>query len=163
MGCKINIFQHLKIRISRCVHFFKTFYILIQTILKTSGIAYSFGMLILFAFIIGSIIIGLTLYSSAMDRIKDYGTLKAIGANNGYITRLIITQASILCVIGFIFGSCLMELFRWGISHKGIIFHYPLWLRVSFLFIAAFAAFLGSIFPIRLITRLEPAQVFRGG
>jgi putative ABC transport system permease protein len=66
----------------------------IFTVLKSSGIAISFGTLILFALIVGFVIIGLTLYSSAIDRIKDYGTLKAIGANNTYIRNLIITQAS---------------------------------------------------------------------
>ena len=135
----------------------------IDTILQTSGVAYSFGMLILFAFIVGSVIIGLTLYSSAMDRIKDYGTLKAIGATDFYITRLILTQAAILCFIGFILGTCLMELFRWGIAHKGIIFSYPLWLRGVFFFVTFATAFIGTFFPIRLINNLEPAQVFRGG
>ena len=133
----------------------------VQTILKTSGIAYSFGMLILFAFIVGSVIIGLTLYSSTMDRVKDYGTLKAIGANNRYITRLILTQALLLCIVGFMLGTGLMEFFRWGIAHKGIFFHYPLWLRGVFFLITVFTALLGSFFPIRLITKLEPAQVFR--
>jgi putative ABC transport system permease protein len=47
----------------------------------------------------GFFIIGLTLYSSAVDRIRDYGTLKAIGATNGYITRLILLQSSCSQVI----------------------------------------------------------------
>src|SRR5690606_37846469 len=54
----------------------------IKKILASSGIALSTGTLIVFALITGFFIIGLTMYSSALDRLKDYGTLKAIGASN---------------------------------------------------------------------------------
>jgi putative ABC transport system permease protein len=134
----------------------------ILTVLKSSGIAISFGTLIFFALIVGFIIIGLTLYSAAIDRIKDYGTLKAIGATNSYIRRLIVTQAMIFAVTGFIIGTLLVEAFRNGIANAGTIFNYPLWLRVIFFFVTLLIALLGSSFAIKRIVKLEPAQVFRG-
>ena len=45
--------------------------------LGSTGIAISIGTLLIFAVISGFFIIGLTLYSAAIDRIRDYGTLKA--------------------------------------------------------------------------------------
>jgi len=134
----------------------------IITVLKTSGIAISFGTLIIFALIVGFVIIGLTLYSAAIDRIKDYGTLKAIGATNGYIRKLIITQALVIGVLGFCVGMALVEGFRNGIAKAGTIFNYPLWLRFCFFGVTLVIAFCGSMFAIRRITSLEPAQVFRG-
>lgn len=134
----------------------------IITVLKSSGIAISFGTLIFFALIVGFVIIGLTLYSAAIDRIRDYGTLKAIGATNGYIRRLIITQAMIFAVTGFIIGTLLVEAFRNGIANAGTIFNYPVWLRVAFFLVTVLIAFFGSSFAIRRIVKLEPAQVFRG-
>jgi len=134
----------------------------ILTVLKSSGIALSFGTLIIFALITGFVIIGLTLYSSAIDRIKDYGTLKAIGATNGYIRRLIMTQATIIAVVGYIIGYGLITAFKNGIAKAGTIFEYPLWLKLSFLGITLFIALGGSLFAVRRITKLEPAQVFRG-
>lgn len=131
------------------------------TVLKTSGIAISFGTLIFFALIVGFVIIGLTLYSAAIDRIKDYGTLKAIGANNGYITRLILMQALLVAVVGFIIGTGLVEAFRNGIANAGTIFDFPLWLRGVFFGVTMLIAIFGSIFAIRRITSLEPAAVFR--
>src|SRR5690606_17128623 len=59
----------------------------VNEILVTSNMGMSFGTLVLFAMISGFFIIGLTLYSSALDRIKDYGTLKAIGAKKRYVNR----------------------------------------------------------------------------
>lgn len=134
----------------------------IITVLKTSGIAISFGTLIFFALIVGFVIIGLTLYSSAIDRIRDYGTLKAIGANNTYIRKLIITQAMIISIAGFIIGTLVTEGFRFGIAKSGAIFDYPLWLRFSFLAATLLIALSGSMFAVKRITSLEPAQVFRG-
>jgi len=134
----------------------------IITVLKSSGIAISFGTLILFALIVGFVIIGLTLYSSAIDRIKDYGTLKAIGATNSYIRNLIITQALIFAIAGYAIGTLLVEGFRKGLAKAGTLFDYPVWLRVVFFLVIILIALLGSSFAIRRIIKLEPAQVFRG-
>lgn len=133
----------------------------IFTVLATSGIAFSFGTIIVFALIIGFVIIGLTLYSSVIDRIKDYGTLKAIGATNSYIRNLILTQAMIIACSGFVIGTIVTEFFRKGIATTGTIFSYPLWMRFAFLLITLVIAFFGSLFAIRRIIKLEPGAVFR--
>lgn len=133
----------------------------VKEVLRTNGIAASFGSLIGFAIISGFIIIGLTLYSAAIDRIKDYGTLKAIGATNGYITRLILLQATLIALAGYIVGRALVEGFRKGIENSGTIFSYPLYVEFGLIFIVFFIALGGSFFAINRINSLEPAQVFR--
>lgn len=130
-------------------------------VLKTTGIALSIGSLIVFALISGLIIIGLTFYSAAIDRIRDYGTLKAIGATNGYIRRLILAQAFIISILGYGVGVMMIEGFRNGIANAGTIFTFPLWLKFGFLLITLFIAMTGSLFAIRRIARLEPATIFR--
>jgi putative ABC transport system permease protein len=68
----------------------------ISFITISSNIGTSIGSLVVFAIISGFFIIGLTLYSAALDRIKDYGTLKAIGATNSYVRNLILLQSFFL-------------------------------------------------------------------
>jgi len=51
--------------------------------------------------IVGTIIVGQTLYSSTKDHLYEFATLRAIGASNGYIYRVIISQALINAVVGF--------------------------------------------------------------
>ena len=131
------------------------------TVLKSSGIAFSFGTLIIFALISGFIIIGLTLYSAAIDRIKDYGTLKAIGASNGYIRKLILMQAVIYAIVGFIIGYALIEGFRNGIANAGTMFSFHPITKLVFFLITATISISGTLFAIRRITKLEPASVFR--
>jgi len=133
----------------------------ILTVLKSSGIAFSFGTLIIFALLSGFVIIGLTLYSAAIDRIKDYGTLKAIGATNGYIRKLILMQAIIYSIIGFIIGYALIEGFRNGIANAGTLFTFSPMIKVGFFVITAVISISGTLFAIRRITKLEPASVFR--
>ncbi len=134
----------------------------VKTVLSSSGIATSVGTLILFAIISGSIVIGLTLYSAATDRLKDYATLKAIGATNGYVRNLILTQAIIFAVIGFIIGLGLMEAFRLGIANAGVMFSYSLPMYIGFAFITILISTGGAIAAINRITKVEPASVFRG-
>ncbi|MGA0557112.1 ABC transporter permease [Larkinella sp. VNQ87] len=134
----------------------------VETVLATNGIAASFGSLIGFAIISGLVIIGLTLYSAAIDRIKDYGTLKAIGATNWYVSRLILTQALLFAVVGYGIGRLLAEGFRLGIAQSGTLFFFPTWFEFALFGITLVISLGGSIFAIRRINSLEPATVFRG-
>lgn len=130
-------------------------------VLKTNGIAASFGSLIGFAILSGFVIIGLTLFSAAVDRIKDYGTLKAIGATNGYITRLIVLQALLVAVFGFIIGRLMVQGFKMGIEKSGTLFKYPSYVEVALFFVIILISVGGSLFAVRKINSLEPAAVFR--
>jgi putative ABC transport system permease protein len=133
----------------------------VNNILRSSGIALSVGTLIIFAVLSGLVIIGLTLYSAAIDRLRDYGTLKAIGATNGYITRLILSQALLISIVGFAFGRLLVEGFRMGIAQAGTIFNFPPAVQISFFLLTLIISLGGSLFAIRRINSLEPAQIFR--
>ncbi len=128
----------------------------------SSNIGTSFGTLIVFAIISGFFIIGLTLYSSALDRIKDYGTLKAIGATNGYVRNLILLQSLIFAVIGFSFALLLIIGFKFGVASAGLIINYSVIQIVSFFIITLFISVGGSFFAIQKINNVEPASVFRG-
>jgi len=133
----------------------------VMKILMSSGIAISTGTLIIFALIAGFFIIGLTMYSSALDRLKDYGTLKAIGAGNKYISRLILTQALLFSVVGFLIGLLLLEGFRKGVERSGLIFSFsPLMLLVMFATIGLISLS-GASFALSRIRSVEPASVFR--
>jgi putative ABC transport system permease protein len=125
-----------------------------------SGIVASFGLLVFFAVITGFAIVGLTLYSAVNDRLRDYGTVKAIGGNNGTIRKLILLQALIYSVIGFVIAFMLLVLFVQATKNALDIQLTPV--LVAFLVaVTLFISILGSLFAMRKITRLEPVQIFR--
>lgn len=133
----------------------------IKKILSSSGIALSTGTLIVFALIAGFFIIGLTMYTSALDRLKDYGTLKAIGAGNGYISRLILTQAMLFSMVGFLVGLALLEGFRIGVAKSGLIFSFSPLVLLSMFITIALISLSGASFALSRIRKVEPAAVFR--
>jgi putative ABC transport system permease protein len=132
----------------------------VKEILISSNMGMSFGILVVFAMISGFFIIGLTLYSSALDRIKDYGTLKAIGANKNYVNRLIVAQAFLYAIFGFTIAILLLISFKQAVQNSGLDINLSLPF-ISFLFgLTLLISIGGSLFALRKVSRLEPASVF---
>ena len=134
----------------------------IRFVVSSSNIGTSIGSLVIFAIISGFFIIGLTLYSAAIDRIRDYGTLKAIGATNQYITKLILIQSFISASTGFLLAWMLLEGFRSGVAKGGLIFSLsPALLGALFLITLIISGGSALFFSIITLKNVEPASVFR--
>jgi len=56
---------------------------------------------VLLSAIVGTAIVAQTLFSSTKDHLYEFATLRAIGASNGYIYKVIVCQAVLSAVIGF--------------------------------------------------------------
>lgn len=134
----------------------------VSFITVSSNIGTSIGSLVIFAIISGFFIIGLTLYSSALDRIKDYGTLKAIGATNSYVRNLILLQSFIFALIGFSIAFLLLNGFKNGVAEAGLVINYSTVEILGLFLITVFISVGGSFFAIKKINSVEPASVFRG-
>ncbi len=134
----------------------------VRFLVISSNIGFSIGSLVIFAILSGFFIIGLTLFSAAMDRIKDYGTLKAIGASNSYITRLIILQSLIFSLTGFTIAYLLLAGFRQGVAKSGLLFNLDPVTILNLLLVTVVIS-LGStyFFSVKTIRKVEPASVFR--
>src|SRR5690606_8911750 len=132
----------------------------VMEIMITSNMGMSFGTLVLFAMISGFFIIGLTLYSSALDRIKDYGTLKAIGAKKSYVNRLIVAQAFLYAVIGYTIAMLLLIAFKFGVVKSGLVIEITISFALFLLLVTLLISIGGSLFAVRKIARLDPASVF---
>jgi putative ABC transport system permease protein len=57
------------------------------------------------AVIVGTVIVAQTLYSSTKEHLYEFATLRAMGASNGYIYRVIVLQAIINAVVGFVIAA----------------------------------------------------------
>ncbi len=54
--------------------------------------------------LVGTVIVAQTLYSSTKDHLSEFATLRALGSSSGYIHQVILAQAGISAVIGYILG-----------------------------------------------------------
>ena len=55
--------------------------------------------------IVGTVIVAQTLYSSTKDHLYEFATLRAMGASNTYIYKVIICQALINAIVGFVIAA----------------------------------------------------------
>lgn len=114
------------------------------------------------AIIVGVVIVAQTIYSATVDHIREYGTLKAMGATNGYLYRIIITQAVVSGLISFVIGI-VVSLVISHVSMSGtlaIIVNFPLGVALFLLTMAMCC--LSSVVAIRKATTIDPAMVFKG-
>jgi putative ABC transport system permease protein len=126
----------------------------------SSGIVTSFGFLVVFAIITGFAIVGLTLFSAVKDRVRDYGTIKAIGGTNGIVRKIILYQSIIYALVGFTLAIIMVNAFIEG-TKKTLDAQLPGALIVFMVIVTLFISVISSLFAMRKITKLEPAEVFR--
>jgi putative ABC transport system permease protein len=69
------------------------------------GFIFGFGTII--GFVVGLIIVYQILYSDVSDHLAEYATLKAMGYSDGYLVGVLIQEALLLAVLGFMPGIVL--------------------------------------------------------
>ena len=133
----------------------------IINVMTANNMGMSFGTLVIFAIISGFFIIGLTMYSATYDRIKDYGTLKAIGASGKYITLLVITQSFLYALVGFLVSWLLLYGTKMGMANAGLLIDLNAPFLLFLFLVSQLIAVGGSFFSISKLRKVEPSSVFR--
>ncbi|WP_409997845.1 FtsX-like permease family protein, partial [Escherichia coli] len=54
------------------------------------------------ALFVGLLVVGQTVYSSTLEHLRQFGTLKAIGASNTFVVRVVLQQALLAGLLGFL-------------------------------------------------------------
>ncbi len=128
---------------------------------KRSPVGVVFGMGTVLAALIGAGIVGVTLYSSVMDRLREFGTLKAIGASREDLLQLLGAQAALFSAVGYPLGLLAFGLVR-HVSGPSVSMPAPPWLLSSVAGATLLVCAAASLVAIRRVLRVEPAIVFRG-
>jgi putative ABC transport system permease protein len=69
-----------------------------------TGIGFNAFLTVFLGCLVGIVVVAQTLYTSTMEHIKEFGTVKAIGGSNGDIYRILARQAGVSAVVGFLLG-----------------------------------------------------------
>ena len=129
--------------------------------MKNTGIPINFGMSVVLGFIIGTAIAGQTFYNFTLDNLRYFGTLKAMGAGNSSLLRMIILQALMVGIIGYGLGVGAACLFGTAASNSELAFRLP-WQVLALTAGAVLVICVGaSLLSMWKVIRLEPAIVFR--
>ena len=130
-------------------------------ILNESGIGQSIGMGVVMALLCGVAIVSLTMFSAVVDHVREFGTLKAIGATNMDLTKLLLAQAVTCAVAGAGIGLAIVAQLVNVVRGPELPMALPVWLMgatlVGMIVICVFA----SIMALMRVRAIEPAMVFR--
>lgn len=121
----------------------------------------SFGTSTAFGLIIGFIIVALSMFSSVIDNLREFGTLKAIGCTNGDLTGLLIVQSVGYALLGSFVGLGLVSGMTEGIRSPQLVPIVPIELYALVPIVMLFVCLAASVLALYRIRKLEPGMVFR--
>ena len=112
--------------------------------------------------IVGIVVVAQTIYSATIDHIREFGTLKAIGASNGKIYTVILTQEAISATLGYLIAIVIAKFVSDGSQASNAPILLPPEVAAGSFVLALLMCASASILSIRKATRIDPAMVFRG-
>lgn len=132
--------------------------------IRNTGIPVNFGITVMIALIVGTVIPGQTFYIFTVENLKQFGALKAIGVTNRRIVGMILLQAIVVGSTGYALGMGITAAFFARtvnyLPTRGIVF--PWQVMAGIAVVVLFVVGLASLISIRRVLVLEPAVVFRG-
>jgi putative ABC transport system permease protein len=126
-----------------------------------TGMGMAFFLTAILAVLIGGAIVGQTIYASTMEHLRDFGTLKAMGAQNSDINLVILTQAAVSAALGFAIGVAVTFASRGGIESAGVSMQLPLVLFLVVFAIMMVTCLAAAYISVRKVRMLDPVMVFR--
>jgi putative ABC transport system permease protein len=121
------------------------------------------GILLAIGFVVGAAVVGLTIYTATIERSREFGVMKAVGASGTFLYRIVATQSAWLTASGFIFGLLaalvVAELARSAVPDFATDFRPED--VASVLAGTVLMAIVGSLIPVRRLNGIDPALVFR--
>lgn len=132
--------------------------------IANTGIPINFGITVVIALVVGTVVAGQTFYLFTIENLKQFGALKAIGVTDWRIVGMIIMQAVIVGAIGYCLGIAMtatfFEVTKDNLDLRG--FRLLPQIMAGTAGAVFMIIFLASAVSVRRVIVLEPAVVFRG-
>jgi putative ABC transport system permease protein len=137
-----------------------TDYLSMMTPSRLPGFRPFIGVVIGVSLIIGFLVIFQSMYAAVMERTREIGILKAIGASKFYIVNAILRETGLLAVAGIVLGIGFSLIAAWAIRHR-----FPLvqvvvtkdWIAWAML-VAIVGAIMGAVYPAFKAAGKDPIE-----
>jgi putative ABC transport system permease protein len=129
--------------------------------LETTAIGFIFSLGVIVSFIVGIVIVYQILYTDIRDHLKEYATLKAMGYSGWYLFGVVLQEALILAVTGYIPGLFVtLGMYRLTLKATNL----PIYMtpnRAVFVFLLTLLmCSLSGFISVRRAVIADPADVF---
>lgn len=123
------------------------------------GYIFAFGAIM--GFIVGAIIVYQILFADVSEHLNEYATLRALGYPNRFVSGIVIQQAVILGVLGYIPGVLAVA---WLYQKAAAATSLPLYVTteraVTVFIMTLIMCAISAVLALRKVRRLDPADVF---
>ena len=112
------------------------------------------------AVIIGFMVIFQSMYTAIMERTREIGVLKSLGASKAYIVNVVLRETALISICGIILGIVLTQIVKIGMAYRfpTLPFYVSIdwWLRGTL--IAFAGAILGALYPAIKAAAKDPIE-----
>lgn len=107
--------------------------------------------------------VGLLVYTMTIEKSKEYGIARAIGATNYYLYKIVLFQSLAISLAGFVIGTLVsfpaIALIQYLVPEFVVIITPQMVLWAFLLFLAT--GLVASVIPVRRLVGIDPATVFK--
>ena len=130
--------------------------------IRSTGIGLNIYLAVFLGCLVGLLVVAQTLYSSTLEHLKEFGTVKAIGGGNWDIYKILFQQALIVALAGFGLGLTVSHTL--GALAEGLDLRLAISdVLTACVFGGALAICLAAaVLSFRKVASIDPALVFRG-
>lgn len=133
-------------------------YLSMMTSGNIPGLSIFITVVIGVAVVIGFIVIFQAMYTAVMERTREIGILKSLGASKLYIVKMIMRETTLLAICGIVLGMIISLATKSGLHMKFPllpIMMYPKWFGYAAI-IAIGGALLGALYPAYKAAKKDP-------
>jgi putative ABC transport system permease protein len=135
-------------------------YLSMMTSGNLPGLSIFISVVIGVSVVIGFIVIFQAMYTAVMERTREIGILKSLGASKFYIVNVILRETVLLAALGVLLGFIISYLTRTGLHARFPLLPiniYPKWLAYATV-IAIGGALMGAVYPAYKASRKDPIE-----
>jgi putative ABC transport system permease protein len=135
-------------------------FISLMTSSNLPGLGAFINTMIAIAVAIGFLVIFLSMYTTIIERTREIGVLKSLGASKGYIVQIVLSETTLLCLAGIVAGvglSYLARIIFIKMFPTLTILITPQWI-IRAAVIAILGGLLGASYPAWLASRKDPVE-----
>ena len=126
-----------------------------------TGVGLILGLGATVGVIVGMVVVTQILYASVTDHIKEFGTLKAMGAPDRLLYGVVMEQALWMAILGYLPGMLLCFGVQAGVASQGIIILITPGAAAGVFGLVVMMCIGSGFLAIRKVTRVDPAIVFK--
>ena len=129
--------------------------------IESTGLGLNMYITVFLGCLVGIVVVAQTLYTSTMEHIREFGTVKAIGGGNARIYAILGKQATIAGIAGFALGALQAFALRPVMAKIDLKLIIPMPLYAAVLIGAIALCLAAAMISFRKVAGIDPALVFR--